>query len=125
MMVLAEWTFLDMLWTMIVFFVWVMWFWLVIATFSDILRRNDLSGWAKAGWTALIIFLPLLGVIIYLGLRPKMTEQDRQEIERYQAVMSPAPAASTADEIKKLSDLRASGAITEEEFQQMKRKVMA
>ena len=124
-MVLAEWTFLDMLWTMIVFFVWVMWFWLVIATFSDVLRRNDLSGWAKAGWTALIVFLPLLGVIIYLGLRPKMTEQDRQDIERYQRAMGPAPAASAADEIKKLSDLRASGAITEEEFQQMKQKAMA
>jgi hypothetical protein len=124
-MVLAEWTFVDMLWTMIVFFAWVMWFWLVIATFADIFRRNDISGWWKAFWTIIIFIIPLIGVLIYLIARPKMTEQDRQLMQEYEARQQRAAGYSAADEITKLNNLKASGAITEEEFQAMKAKAMA
>ena len=121
-MVLAEWTFVDMLWTMCIFFLWVMWFWLVIALFTDVFRRNDLSGWAKAGWTALIIFLPFIGIFAYIIARPKMTEQDRQRMAEYQRRSG---GVSQADEIEKLAALRASGALSEDEFQTLKQKALA
>jgi hypothetical protein len=67
---LAEWSFGDALWAMLVFFFWVMAIWIFIAVFSDIFRRNDLSGGAKAGWILLIFVLPFLGALIYVVARP-------------------------------------------------------
>ena len=62
----SDYPFLDILWTMLVFFGWVIWFWLLITVFSDLFRRHDISGWGKAGWILLCIVLPYLGVFIYL-----------------------------------------------------------
>lgn len=73
-MLAADYPFLDIFWTMIIFFVWVIWAALVIIVLLDNFRRHDHSGWAKAGWTLLIIFLPLLGVLIYMITRPGPTE---------------------------------------------------
>lgn len=67
---LAEWTFGDFLWGMLVFFFWFMAIWIFIAVFADIFRRHDLSGWAKVGWILLIFILPFLGALIYIGTRP-------------------------------------------------------
>ena len=83
-MLATEWSFGSVLWTMLVFFFWVMAIWIFIALFSDIFRRNDLSGGAKAGWILLIFILPFVGCLIYMIARPKMTEQDRQMIEQAQ-----------------------------------------
>ena len=69
--------------TILYFFFLVIFFWLLITMFADIFRREDLSGWAKAGWTILIIFLPLLGILIYLIARPRHLEQDKREAEAY------------------------------------------
>jgi hypothetical protein len=74
MLVAADYPFLDIFWTMIIFFAWVIWAALVIIVLLDNFRRHDQSGWAKAGWTLLVIFLPLLGVLIYMVARPGPTE---------------------------------------------------
>ena len=68
--------FLDVMWTMLVFFMWVIWFWLLIVIFTDLFRR-DLSGWAKAGWVVFLIILPYLGVLIYLITQSKAMAQRR------------------------------------------------
>ena len=62
--------FLDIMWTMFIFFAWVIWIWLLIMVLADIFGRRDLSGWAKAGWTLFVIFLPLIGVLTYMVARP-------------------------------------------------------
>ena len=77
-MLAYEWTFGSVLWAMIVFFFWFMLIWMFIGVFADIFRRNDLTGWGKAGWLLLIFIVPLFGILIYLIARPKMTEQDKE-----------------------------------------------
>ena len=74
MLVAADYPFLDIMWTMFIFFAWVIWIWLLILVLSDNFRRRDHSGWAKAGWTLLVIFLPLIGVLIYMIMRPPEPE---------------------------------------------------
>ena len=66
MVIAADYPFLDILWTMLVFFGWVIWFWLLIVVFGDLFSRHDISGWGKAGWIVLVVVLPYLGVFIYL-----------------------------------------------------------
>jgi hypothetical protein len=123
-MLATEWSFGSVLWAMVVFFAWVAAIWLFIALFSDIFRRNDLSGGAKAGWIILLFILPFLGALIYIVARPKMTEQDRQIIEQQQEVQRRITGYSPADEVEKLGKLRDSGDITVEEYEELKRKAL-
>jgi hypothetical protein len=109
---------------MLVFFFWFMAIWIFISIFADIFRRNDLSGWAKAGWILLIFIVPFLGALIYVIARPKMTEQDKQMIEQAQEAQRRVSGYSYADEIEKLAKLRDEGKITAEEYEDMKRKAM-
>jgi hypothetical protein len=83
-----------------------------------------MSGWSKALWSIFIIFLPFLGVFIYLITRPKMTEQDQRMMEQYETQQRRMAGYSSAEEIAKLTELRNSGAITAEEFEELKRKAM-
>jgi hypothetical protein len=69
MLAASGYPFLDIMWTMFIFFAWVIWIWLLILVLSDNFKRRDHSGWAKAGWTLLVIFLPLIGVLIYMITR--------------------------------------------------------
>ena len=62
--------FLNIFWTMLVFFAWVIWVYLLVIVLGDNFRRTDHSGWAKAGWTVFVIFLPLIGVLVYMISRP-------------------------------------------------------
>jgi hypothetical protein len=117
-------TFWDIVWASIVFFFWFMFIWIFISLFGDIFRRNDLSGGAKAGWILLLVVLPFLGALIYLIARPKVTAQDVEDLTRMEAASRAAAAVSPADQIAKLSELRAAGAITEEEFNSLKQKAM-
>jgi hypothetical protein len=121
---LATYQFGEVLWTMLVFFFWFMAIWIFIMVFADIFRRNDLSGWAKAGWIILIFFVPFLGAIIYLIARPRMTEQDKEMMEKAQEAQRRAEGYSAADEIAKLAKLRDEGKISAEEYEEMKRKAM-
>jgi Phospholipase_D-nuclease N-terminal len=66
----SNYPFLDVVWTMFIFFAWVIWIWLLIMVLADVFRRPDLSGWSKAGWTLFVIFLPLIGVLTYMIVRP-------------------------------------------------------
>ena len=70
----SNYPFLDIFWTMMIFFFWVIWIWLLILVLSDNFSRRDHSGWAKAGWTLFVIFLPLLGVLVYMIARPPADE---------------------------------------------------
>ena len=131
-MLLADYTFIDALWTMIVFFAWVMWFWLVISMLTDVFRRHDISGGAKALWTVFIIFLPLLGVLIYLISQGKgMAERRLGEAQAAQAQfdahvreVAGGGGAGAAAEIEKAKQLLDSGAITQAEFDALKAKAL-
>lgn len=123
-MLAYEWTFGSVLWAMIVFFFWFMLIWMFIAVFADIFRRNDLSGWVKAGWIFLIFIIPLIGILIYLIARPKMTEQDREMIQAAQERERRMTGYSAADEVAKLAKLRDEGKISAEEYEQMKKQAM-
>jgi uncharacterized membrane protein YcjF (UPF0283 family) len=116
--------FWDVMWSIFVIFFWFIYIWMFITIFADIFHRDDIHGWSKAGWVILLIFIPLIGALIYLIARPKMTAQDKREIEEAQARQKRAAGYSATEEIAKAQALKDSGAITEEEFQELKRKAM-
>ena len=70
MTVLADYPFLNIMWSMFIFFAWVIFIYLLILVLADNFRRSDHSGWAKAGWTLFVIFVPLIGVLVYMIARP-------------------------------------------------------
>jgi hypothetical protein len=118
--------FLTMLW----FFLFFIWIWLLISVFSDIFRSDDLSGWSKAFWTIFVIVLPYLGVFVYLIARGhKMGEHAVRDASRREDQMrsyvQEVAGTSTAGEIERLAQLQQQGAITEEEFRQAKAKMLA
>ena len=117
-------TFGEILWSMLIFFFWFMAIWIFITVFADIFRRNDIHGWAKAGWIFLIFILPFIGAMIYLIARPKMTEQDKEMMEKAQEAQNRMSGYSAADEISKLSALRDQGKISAEEYEDLKKKAM-
>jgi hypothetical protein len=120
----VDWSFFDVVWSIFIFFFWVMFFWMFISVFSDIFRRDDLSGWGKAAWIFLIFVLPFLGILIYMIARPKMTEQDRRILSEAQEQQRRLKGYSAADEISKLVSLREAGQISAEEFERLKAKAL-
>jgi hypothetical protein len=130
----ADYPFLDIFWTMLVFFMWVIWFWILITVMIDIFRRRDTGGWSKALWVIFVVFLPYLGVFVYLIANGKgMAERRAEDIQASQAafddrVRSVAGAGggeTAADQIHKAKALLDSGAITQAEFDQLKAKALA
>ena len=120
----ANFTFWDAVWSMIAFFFWFMFIWIFIGLFSDIFRRNDLSGLAKAGWLLVLVVLPFLGSLIYIVMRPKVTAQDVELMTRMEAGQKAAASVSVADQLVKLQELKAAGAISEAEFEALKQKAI-
>jgi ABC-type multidrug transport system fused ATPase/permease subunit len=122
---------LGVFWTVLMVFLWVIWFWVLITVFIDLFRSHDLSGWAKALWFIFILILPLIGVLVYLIARGgKMHEHaqrdaqaQEQQFRKY--VQEAAGSESTADQLHKLADLRDRGVITAEEFDSQKAKILA
>jgi hypothetical protein len=114
----------SVIWTMCIFFFWMIYIWMFITVFADIFRRHDMKGWKKAFWIIFVIFIPLIGIIAYMIARPKHLAQDAQMMEQAQPARHPAPAYSEADEIAKAQALLNSGAITQAEFDEMKRKAL-
>ena len=94
-MLAYEWTFGSVLWAMVVFFFWFMLIWIFIGVFADLFRRNDLSGWAKAGWLLLIFILPFFGILIYLIARPSIV--DAREMSGSAGQMQPSAGYSSPD----------------------------
>jgi Short C-terminal domain/Phospholipase_D-nuclease N-terminal len=127
----ADYPLLNIIWTMLVFFAWVIWFWLLIVVFSDIFSRHDISGWGKAGWLLLVVVLPYLGVFIYMiaqgthmaERRDKQSQAARSEFDDY--VKNVAASGGPAAEIDKAKQLLDSGAITQAEFDSIKAKALA
>ncbi|MFJ6011957.1 SHOCT domain-containing protein [Streptomyces sp. NPDC092952] len=133
---------LNLFWTMLVFFLWIMWLFLLFKIITDIFRSHELGGWAKAGWLILVLILPFLGVLLYLIFRgPAMAEHDIKDAQdRERAFRSyvrdaanspdagtggPGTRSSHADDLAKLSDLKDRGALTDEEYQRAKAKLLA
>jgi uncharacterized membrane protein len=114
----------DWLWAMVEFFFLFMAVWIFIQIFADVFHRRDLSGAVKAGWIVLLFVLPLLGAIIYMIARPKMTEQDREEIQKIQEAQRRVTGYSPAAEIEKLSKLRDAGEISAEEYKRLKERAL-
>jgi hypothetical protein len=129
--VLLAYNFGQVMWTMFVFFAWILFFWLLFTVFGDLFRRHDISGWAKAGWTFFVIVLPYLGIFVYLIAEGKgMGERSMRQAEASQAQMdsyvrSVAGSSSATDQITKGKELLDSGAISPAEFDQLKAKALA
>jgi hypothetical protein len=127
----ADYPFLDVLWTMLIFFAWVIWFWLLIAVFGDIFRRRDIGGGAKTLWLIFVIVLPFLGVFIYLITQDDaMTQRNLERARGQQAqlddyVRQTAGSGGAAAEIEKAKALLDSGAISQAEFDALKQKALA
>ena len=131
MPIAADYPFLNILWSMIIFFVWVTWIWMMVLILSDVFRRHDLSGWGKAGWTFFLIVLPFLGALIYLiADSDGMAERRAQDVKGQQAQMddyvrSVAGSGGPAAEIDKAKQLLDSGAIDQTEYEAIKAKALA
>ena len=131
MTVLADYPFLDVMWTMLVFFLWVAWFWILFGVWGDIFRRRDLSGLGKTGWFIFTLVLPFLGVFVYVvsqndGMNQRNLERaqaQRAQMDDY--VRSAAGSGGAAAEIEKAKQLLDSGAITQPEFDALKQKALA
>jgi Short C-terminal domain/Phospholipase_D-nuclease N-terminal len=116
--------FVSMLW----FFLFVIWFWLLITVCSDLFRSRDLSGWAKAAWVVFVVFLPYLGVFAYLAVRGhKIGEHALQDAQRqdaaFRAAVRDAAAPTEADQLTQLASLKQQGVIDDAEFERMKARV--
>jgi hypothetical protein len=126
----ADYPFLDIFWTMLIFFMWVIWIWILVTVLMDLFRRHDISGWGKVAWTAFVVVLPYLGVFIYLITQGKeMAERRASEVQATQAsfdsyVRSVATNGGATEQIAKAKELLDSGAIDQAEFEQLKRKAL-
>ena len=123
---------LNVFWTILELFLWVIWFWILITVFIDIFRSSDLSGWGKALWFLFVLLIPLIGVLVYLIARggemheraARQAQQQDDALRQYLQDEVAAPT-STADQLTKLADLHDRGAITDQEYEQQKAKVLA
>ena len=128
-MLAADYPFLDILWTMFIFFLFIIWIWILITVFVDIFRRKDTSGFSKALWIIFVIILPYLGVLIYLianhdGMADRNLAQMQRQQEQTDAYIK-SVAGGSAAEIEKAKGLLDSGAITQAEFDTLKQKALA
>ncbi|SFY41073.1 SHOCT domain-containing protein [Streptomyces atratus] len=136
-----DYSLLDLFWTMLWFFLWVMWLFLLFKVITDIFRSHDLGGWGKAGWLVLTLLLPFIGVFVYVIVRGKsMSKRDIKEAQErdaaFKAYVREAAGTSDAgggdatkkgshvDDLAKLAELRDRGAITDEEYQRAKTKLL-
>ena len=133
-MVLAyDYPFLNIMGTMLVFFAWVIWFWLLITVFADIFRRHDIGGGGKVLWLIFVIVLPFLGVFIYLIAESKgiaernqaRAEASQQQFNDYVQNVAASSGGGAAAEIEKAKGLLDSGAITQSEYDAIKQKALA
>jgi hypothetical protein len=129
MTVAADYPLLNIIWTMIVFFGFVIWIWLLFTVLVDVFRRHDISGWIKAAWCVLIIFLPLVGVLAYLIAHGHdMAERRAQDVQATQAQFDHhirTVAGGPAAQIREAKQLLDEGVITQVEFDQLKRSALA
>jgi Phospholipase_D-nuclease N-terminal/Short C-terminal domain len=131
--VAADYPFLDVLWTMLVFFAWVAWFWLLITVAGDIFRRHDIGGGKKAAWLIFMVFVPFIGVFAYLiANNDSMTRRNVEQAQAQQAKLdeyvrsvSDSGGGSAAAEIDRAKRLLDAGTITQTEYEAIKAKALA
>ena len=130
MLVAADYPFLDVLWTMLIFFIWIAWFMLLFRVIIDLFRRHDISGVMKVVWMIFVIVVPFLGVFVYLITQSRnMAERDMKEAqaskEQFDSYVKTVSGGGAATEIEKANALLSSGAITQAEFDAIKQKALA
>ncbi len=122
---------LNIFWTMLEIFAFVVYIWLLIAIFSDIFRSSDLGGGAKTLWVLFVLIIPLIGILVYLIARggqmhERAAQQAQQQQEAFDSyVKEAAGTSSAADELTKLADLKAKGILSDAEFEEQKAKLLA
>ena len=124
----ADYPFIDVFWSMIIFFFWVIWIWIVITVLIDVFRRDDIGGFVKALWVIFVVILPWLGVLIYLivehdGMRDRSLKQAQARRARSTSACARA-AGGSADEIAKAKALLDAGTITQQEFDALKARAL-
>lgn len=130
-MLIASYPFLEVFWTMLVFFAFFIWIWLLFIVFSDLFRRHDASGWVKVAWIVFIIILPYLGVFVYLivehaGMEERSVKQQKAvQAEMDEYVRSVAGQSDPTAQIAKADELLKRGSITQAEFDQIKQRALA
>jgi Short C-terminal domain/Phospholipase_D-nuclease N-terminal len=130
MLIAADYPFLNILWTMIIFFAWLAYIWIVITVFIDLFRRDDIGGWGKAAWVVFVIVLPFLGVLIYVitqhwGIYERSEKQTSQwKVFDFDRSVR-EPAGGPAAEIAKAKELLDAGTITQAEFDAIKAKALS
>jgi len=122
---------LSVFWTIFEIFLWVIWIWILIWIFIDIFRSHDLSGWAKALWFLFVLFIPLIGVLVYLIVRGSsmheraLQQAQRQDQQAREYIREAAGTQSSADQLTKLAELRDKGVISADEFEREKAKILS
>ncbi|WP_329135306.1 SHOCT domain-containing protein [Streptomyces sp. NBC_00670] len=124
---------LNLFWTVLLVFLWIMWFVLLFRIIGDVLRDDGLSGWAKAGWLVFCLLLPFLGVFVYViargkGMGRRETAHARARQEEFNAYIRKTASGgqrSSVDELARLSEIRDEGALTDEEFRRAKELVLS
>jgi len=129
MLLATDYPFLDILWTMVLFFAWVAWIWIAITVFIDIFRRDDIGGWHKAIWVVFVILVPFLGVLVYLiaqhdGMRERTVKQSQTQQQAFDQYVRET-AGGPATEIAKAKELLDSGAITQADYDAIKAKALS
>ena len=132
-MLIADYTFFDLFWSLLVFFIWVMWFWLLFTIWFDIFRRDDISGGSKTLWLLFTILVPFLGVFVYLikendGMMKRAqarAQRDRQQLDEYVRQTASSGAGSAAEEIARGKELLDRGVITQDEFDVLKTNALS
>ena len=114
-------------WQIVMLMAWLAFFamfvWAVVAVFIDVVRREDVSGAATVGWVLLVLFAPLIGILIYVATRPKLSREEQKDVDAYKDAVRPG-AVSVAERIADLARLREEGHITDEEYASLKAEVI-
>ena len=129
MVIAADYPFMDVVWSMVIFFFWVIWIWIVITVLMDVFRRHDIGGFAKAAWVIFVVVLPWLGVLIYLiaqhdGMRDRSVKQAQAQQDAFDSYVRDT-AGGSVDEIAKAKELLDAGTITQAEFDALKAKALS
>jgi hypothetical protein len=128
--VLADFSFWDFFWDMLLIMAWVIWFWLLITVFADLFRRHDTSGFAKVAWVVFVIVLPYLGVLVYLlvqhdGMAQRNVKAAEAQQQQFDSYVQSVAKTDPAEQITKAKALLADGTITQAEFDQLKEKALS
>ena len=129
-MIATSYPFLEVFWTMLIFFAFFIWIWILITVFTDLFRRDDISGWGKTGWIIFVIVLPYLGVFVYLiaehqGMTERTIQQQEAAKSQMDQYVKSVAGSDPTEQIAKGEELLKQGTISQGEFDQIKRKALA